>query len=118
MAKAQEAEAKLSDGTYGFYNLLAEDLGETCKAEKPYSGTVSKLEAGESDGTTIYSFLLTPAKGKKITIGLILTDSEIPPAKVGRFLTDGRKVKVIARNCDGQLTAVEIVSVLPMESEP
>ena len=115
----QEAYAALSnEGIYGFYNLLADDLGATCKAKKSYAGPVSKLTAGPSDGTTIYSFWLTPATGSRITINLILSDSEISRAKVKRFLINGRKVRVIARNCDGQLTAVEILSALPMDSEP
>lgn len=119
VAKSQEAYSALSnEGYYGFYNLLSNDLGSTCKTKKSYFGVTSKLSAGKSDGTTIYSFLLAPATGKKITISMILSDSEISPVKVKRFLTNGRKIRVIAKNCDGQITAVQIVSALPMENEP
>jgi len=119
IAKAQNAEAGFSDTKhYGLYNLLADDLGETCKAKKSYSGTVSKLAGNSENGNSIYSFFLTPPKGKRTTVSLILTDSEISQQKVKRFLSNGRKVKVIARNCDGQITAVEIISALPLNKEP
>ena len=105
-AKAQAYSAESNEGYFGLYNLLADDLG--CGPLKSFSGTVSGLQNGDSDGTTIYSFNLTMTAGKRQKISMIISDDEISPQEVRSFLVRGRKVSVKARNCDGQMTAAQV----------
>lgn len=106
---AQAYSAESNEGLFGLYNLLEDGLG--CGTIKNFSGTVSNLQNGDSGGTTIYSFNLTIAGGKRQKISMIVSDDEISSDEVTDFLVKGRKVRVKARNCDGQMTAVQVVEM-------
>jgi hypothetical protein len=108
-AEAQAYSAESNEGLFGLYNLLEADLG--CGPVKNYSGTVSGLQSGEGDGTTIYSFNLSGAGGRRQKLAMLISDEEIAPDEVVDFLVRGRRVRVKARNCDGQMTAVEVVEM-------
>lgn len=108
-AVAQSYSAESNEGLFGLYNLLDGDLG--CGPVRNFSGTVSNLQNGDNDGTTIYSFNLTIAGGKRQKISMIISDDEISPDEVTNFLVRGRKVRVKARNCDGQMLATQVVEM-------
>lgn len=108
-ASAQAYPAESNEGLFGLYNLLEDGLG--CGTIKNFSGTVSNLQNGDSDGATIYSFNLTIAGGKRQKISMIISDDEISPDEVADFLVRGRKVRVKARNCDGRMTAAQVVEM-------
>jgi len=108
-ARAQAYSSESNEGLFGLYNLLEADLG--CGPLRSFSGTVSNLKSGAGDGTTIYSFNLTTAAGKRQLIAMIISDEEIAPGEVTGFLVKGRKVRLKARNCDGQMTAAEVVEM-------
>ncbi len=107
-ADAQAYSAESNEGLFGLYDLLEDGLG--CGAARNFSGTVSNLQSG-GGAPTIYSFNLTIAGGKRQKISMIISDDEISPDEVADFLVRGRKVRVKARNCDGQMTAVQVVEM-------
>jgi hypothetical protein len=107
-ANAQAYSAESNEGLFGLYNLLEDGLG--CGTIKNFSGTVSNLQSGGS-APTIYSFNLTITGGKRQKISMIISDDEISPDEVADFLVKGRKVRVKARNCDSQMTAVQVVEM-------
>jgi hypothetical protein len=106
-ARGQAYSSDSNEGLFGLYNLLEDDLG--CGPIKNLAGTVSGLKRSESDGTSIYSFNLTAPGGKRQLVAAIISDDEIAPREVTGFLVKGRKVRLQAQNCDGQMTAVEII---------
>jgi len=108
-ANAQAYSAESNEGLFGLYNLLEDGVG--CGTARNFSGTVSNLRNGDSNGTTIYSFNLTIVGGKRQKISMIISDDEIAADEVTDFLVKGRKVRVKARNCDGQMTAVQVVEM-------